>query len=75
MNFSNCNSFTMKLKDVDIKELTEKYNKNRLNLPFMANQATENDVCSLLKMYPQFLEYNEDALIREIGWQLRLIFD
>ena len=52
---------------MNVKEITEKYNKARKNFKFPTTGATESGIQSILDMYPELLNEPEEAMLEKIG--------
>lgn len=52
---------------MDIKTLTEKYNKARKDFDFPTTGASEEGIKSILDLYPEILELSESKMLRKIG--------
>lgn len=52
---------------MDIKELTEKYNKKIKSFKFPTVGASESGIQSILNMYPELNNLPEDKLIEKIA--------
>ena len=55
------------MTEINIKELTQKYNEIRQYLPFLTVSASESGIKSILELYPQLKELDEASLIEKIA--------
>lgn len=58
---------------MNIKELTEEYNKVRETFNFPTVSASESGIESLFKVFPELNEYEGNELIKQIAWRIYLI--
>ena len=52
---------------MDIKNITNKYNKARKNFDFPTTASSEKGIKSILDLYPEILELPENKMLRKIG--------
>ena len=55
------------MTEINISELTKKYNEIRHYLPFSTVSASESGIKSILELYPQLKELDETSLIEKIA--------
>lgn len=55
------------MTEINISELTKKYNEIRQYLPFPTVSASESGIKSILELYPQLKELDEASLIEKIA--------
>ena len=61
---------------MDIKSITNKYNKARKDFGFPTTEASEEGIKSILDLYPEILELPESKMLREIGIVIyQLVFE
>ena len=52
---------------MNIKSITNKYNKARKDFGFPTTEASEEGIKSILDLYPKILELSESKMLRKIG--------